>query len=119
MQVSLAKTRTYIPKCWKNRKAAKDKQVTVEYKLMTAEQEERFSEMYLHRSGDDGFGMTVKTHAVEIWDECVTKVVGIGIDGGAPITDPKKVREIPGIYELVSEMAAVIKRGLTEEDSKN
>ena len=118
MKISLSKTDTYVPKWRDNRKLPGDQQVTVEYKLMTAEQEERYSEMYLRREGEDDFGMTVKTHAVEIWDECVIKVNGLN-DGAKPLTDPKKVRAIPGIYELVTEVVAVIKQGITEEDSKN
>ena len=118
MQIRMSATDTYIPKWRDNRKLPEDQQVNVEYKLMTAEQEERFSTMYLRREGDDDFGMTVKTHAVEIWDECVTKVNGLN-DGAKPITDPKKVRTIPGIYELVTEVVAVIKQGIAEADSKN
>ncbi len=118
MQIKLSATSTYVPKWRDNRKLPEGEQVHVEYKLMTAEQEERFSEMYLRREGDDDFGMTVKTHAVEIWDECVTKVIGLN-DGEKPILKPKAVREIPGIYELITEVVAIIKQGITEEDSKN
>ncbi len=119
MKVSLSKSRTYAPKCLGNRKLKGDNQITVEYMLMTAEEEEKYSDLYLRREGDDDFGMTVKTHAIEIWDAKVTKVNGIWDTEGNAITDPEKVRNIPGIYELVSEVAAIIKRGLTEADSKN
>ena len=119
MKVSLAKHNTYVPKCMGNRKLKGENQVSVEYTLMTAEEEEKYSTMYLKREGEDDFGMTVETHAVEIWDACVTKVVGLFDVNDKAITDPKAVREIPGIYELVTEVAAVIKRGLTEADSKN
>ena len=119
MKVSISKSNIYVPECMGNPELPEAEQVIIEHTLMTAEQEEKFSTMYLRREGKDDFGMTVKTHAVEIWDACVTKVTNIEDMDGKPITDPKAVREIPGIYEMVTEVAAVIKRGLTEEDSKN
>ena len=118
MKIDLSKSRVYVPKCMRNRKLPKDQQINVEYTLMTAEQEERFSTMHLSRLGDDNMEMTVETHANEIWDACVTKVNGLN-DGEKPILDPKKVREIPGIYELITEVAGIIKQGLTETDLKN
>ena len=119
MRVNLAISNEYVPECMGNRDLPEDEQVTVTYRFMTASQEEQYSTMYLRREGDDDFGMTVKTHAVGIWTNCVTAVSGLTDQDGKPITNPAQVLEVPGIYEMVSEVAAVIKRGLTEIDSKN
>ncbi|KKL79301.1 hypothetical protein LCGC14_2016200 [marine sediment metagenome] len=119
MKVSLSITNTYVPEWRCNTSLPEAEQLRVTYRLMTAEQEERFSTMYLRREGEDDFGMTVQPHAVEIWGECVTAVANLEDLDGKPITDAKKVLDIPGVYELVTEVVAIIKRGVTEADSKN
>jgi len=109
----------YEPRCMGNPKLPKAERVVVSYRLMTAEQEEKYSTMYLQRGGDDDFGMTVEPHAVEIWTECVTSVAGLEDESGKALVTAKDVLKVPGIYEMVQEVAAVIKRGLSEEDLKN
>ena len=118
MRVSLSLTDQYIPEWRGNRDLPDDEQIKVTYRLMTAEQEEKYSTLYMRRGTGDDYSMDVKTHAVEIWDECVTTVTGLVGDSG-PITDPKQVRAIPGIYGLVTEVVAVIKRGISEDELKN
>ena len=119
MRVNLTATAEYVPKAMGNLELVPAQQVKVTYRLMTAEQEEKYSIMHASMpSGGGEMNMTVEPHAVEIWTDCVTAVTGLEDLSGKALT-PTETLNVPGIYELISEVAAVIKQGLTETDSKN
>ena len=118
MRVRVTRQETYIPKWNGNDKLKADEQIRVTYKLMTAEQEEQWSTLYFRRDDDD-FRMDVETHANAIWKECVVRVEGLRDENDKPITKPEDVLKVPGIYGLVTEVVAQIKRGLTEQEIKN
>jgi hypothetical protein len=120
MKVRIARADVYTPKWRGNRQLPEAEQIRVEYKLLTAEQEERFSSISPeYDKGGDVARIKVETHANAIWDECVVKVFGLTDDAGKAIESPAKVKEIPGIYTLITEVVAQIKRGLDEPDLKN
>lgn len=119
MRVNLTATAEYVPKAMGNQELPSDEQVKVTYRLMTAEQEEKYSIMHASMpTGGGEMNMTVEPHAVEIWTDCVTAVTGLEDLSGKALT-PKQALSVPGIYELISEVAGIIKQGLTEADSKN
>jgi len=123
MRVKVARDDVYIPRWRGNKKLPKDDQVKVVYSYMTAEQEEKYSDLqpkYVSEDEKMHYEIEVKYNVNAIWDECVKKVQGLfDEDTEKEITDPKKVREIPGIYGLVSEVVGHIKKGIDEEESKN
>ena len=123
MRVKVARDDVYIPRWRGNKKLPKDDQVKVVYSYMTAEQEEKYSDLqpkYVSEDEKMHYEIEVKYNVNAIWDECVKKVQGLfDEDTDKEITDPKKVREIPGIYGLVSEVVGHIKKGIDEEESKN
>lgn len=119
MRVKIARQDTYVPRWRGNRDLPESEQVKVHYHYMTAEQEERFSTIYMHRDEDESMSMKVETHANEVWLECVDQVLGLYGEDDKPITAPKDVLKIPGVYELITEVVGVIKKGLTEADEKN
>ena len=125
MQITISRTGKYIPKWQGNRQLPEKAQVSVEYAYMTPEQEERYTTFKpRYHSEDDGnpreVEITIETHALEIWRECVQRVHNLRV-GPDEITSPKEVAEIPGIYDLITEVVAHIKKGLeiTEHDAKN
>ena len=123
MKVKLSRTDIYIPNWNGNRSLPDSEQVKVEYRFMTCEEEERFSLVRPRYNMVEGKASEVeidyKTFANDIWKTCVKKVSGLYDEAGTEITEPKKVADIPGMYSLVTEVVAEIKRGLTEADLKN
>jgi hypothetical protein len=120
MKVRIARADVYTPKWRGNRDLPKADQISVEYKLLTAEQEERFSSISPeYDKGGEIARIKVETHANAIWDECVVKVFNLTDDNGKAIESPAKVKEIPGVYSLITEVVAQIKRGLDEIELKN
>ena len=129
VKIKLSRTDIYIPKWNKNRKLPEEEQIKIEYRFMTSEEEERFSlirptySMDKQNTDADGkpkeIAVDFELHANEIWDICVKKVTGLFDESGVEIAEPKKIRAIPGIYGLITEVVAEIKRGLTEEEIKN
>ena len=66
------------------------------------------------------YEIEVKYNVNAIWEECVKKVIGLyNEDTKKEITNPKEVRDIPGIYGLISEVVGHIKIGIEEEEAKN
>jgi hypothetical protein len=123
MKIKLSRTDVYIPKWNGNRSLPDSEQVKVEYRFMTCEEEERFSLIKPVYNMAEGKAQEITVnydlHANDIWDACVKKVSGLFDENGVELTEPKKIRAIPGMYNLVTEVIAEIKRGLTEDDSKN
>jgi len=120
MKVNLTITQTYVPEWRGNRSLPEGEQIVVTYRLMSAEQEERFAKMSAKSDGKGEYLVNIEPKAVEIFGACVTHVAGLFDMAGTPITEAKDVLAVPGIYELIGDVAAEIKKGmLTEEDSKN
>jgi len=121
MKVNISGKQVYIPKWNGNRKLPKDEQVTVEYRYMTCEEEEKYSNFVPKYSMDNTqeVELEIKPHANEMWDLCVTKISGLFDEAGKEIADPKAARKIPGSYGLITEVAAEIRKGIGEADSKN
>ena len=120
MKVSLSITQKFTPEWRGNRDLPTDEQIVVTYRLMTAEQEERFARMSAKSDGSGEYMVNIEPKAVEIFGACVTHIAGLFDTAGAPITEAAEVLKIPGIYDLIGDVAAEIKKGLiTEEDSKN
>ena len=123
MKIKLARTDIYVPRWNGNRSLPDSEQVKVEYRFMTCEEEERFSVVRPVYNMAEGKTQEITVnydlHANDIWRACVKKVSGLTDEAGAEITDPKKVADIPGMYSLITEVVAEIKRGLTEADLKN
>lgn len=123
MKIKLSRTDIYIPKWNGNRSLPESEQVKVEYRFMTCEEEERFSLIRPVYNVADGKTQEVSVnydlHANDIWRACVKKISGLQDENDTEITDPKKVADIPGMYSLITELVAEIKRGLTETDLKN
>lgn len=123
MKIKLARTDIYVPRWNGNRSFPDSEQVKVEYRFMTCEEEERFSKVQPIYNVAEGKTQEImvnyEQHANDIWRACVKKVSGLADEDGAEITDPKKVADIPGMYALITEVVAEIKRGLTEADLKN
>jgi hypothetical protein len=122
MELNISGIYTYVPKWRGNNKLPKEKQIVITYRYMTCEEEELFTQ-YIPRYDSknvDKVELDIKTNANAIWDTCVQKVTGItDASTGKEITDPKKVREIKGIYKLITEVVGEIKKGLDEEELKN
>jgi hypothetical protein len=93
MKIKLSRTDTYTPKWNGNRKLPTEEQVSVEYRYMTCEEEERWSVIRpIYSTKPDearDITMDVQTHANDIWDACVIKVNGLADENGVPVTDPK------------------------------
>jgi len=123
MKVKVARQDVYVPEWRGNRKLPEAEQIKVDFTFMTAEQEEKYSTIVPRYKGTDMDKMNVEveihTNANAIWDECVKRVTGLFDENDKEITDPKKVRNIPGIYGLITEVVAQIKKGIDEEKSKN
>ena len=122
MKIKLSRTDTYFPKWNGNRDLSDAEQVSVEYRYMTCEEQEKWSlirPVYNTKDGEGEVRVDYSTHANDIWDACVLKVNGLTDDKNLAITDPKAVRKVPGIYGLVTEVVAEIKQGLTETERKN
>jgi hypothetical protein len=123
LKIKLARTDTFVPKWNGNRELPESEQVKIEYRFMTCEEEEKYSALRPVFSADKtevrDVTIDVHTHANEIWDACVKKVSGFCDENGVELADPKKVRAVPGVYGLVTEVVAEIKTGLTAEQSKN
>lgn len=122
MKIKLSRTDTYVPKWNGNRELPEAERVSVDYRYMTCEEEEKWS--VIRPIFSEGETKEVKvdyaTHANEIWLACVKAVHGLTDMDGAPVSDAKAVLKVPGIYGFVTEVVAEIKRGiLTEQDSKN
>lgn len=123
MKVKVARSDTYIPRWRGNRDLPEDEQVKVEYSYMTAEQEEKYSDLqpkYVSEDDKMHYEIEVKYNVNAIWEECVKKVLGlVDEESGKEITDPKKVQGIPGIYTLITEVVGHIKKGIDEVEVKN
>ncbi len=122
MELTISGVYEFVPKFNGNRKLKGENQIVVTYRYMTSEEEERFTHIVPRYSSKDSdkVEVDVKTNANDIWDACVIKIVGLKDKAtGNPITDPKKVREIKGIYALITEVVAEIKKGFTEAELKN
>lgn len=121
MKINIAGKETYVPKWNGNRKLPKEEQVVVEYRYMTCEEEERFQAFVPRYDTENtkSVELEIQTHANDIWAACVTKLTGLSDTAGKEITDPKAVAKVPGVYGLVTEVVAEIKRGLDEGASKN
>jgi hypothetical protein len=124
MRLKVTRTDTYIPEWYNNKKDSAP--IKVSFKWQTSEQEEKFSKMrptYRGNMAEEDIQeveMDLESHICAIWDECVISVENvIDDDTGKPITDPKKVREIPGTYGLVTEVVAHIKAGFEALEEKN
>jgi hypothetical protein len=117
MKITIAQSGTYVPKWHGNLSLPADEQVKVDYQYMTAEQEEKYVKMIPRYKGEEVV-IDFDSNVNAIWDECVLRVHNLHGSAGE-ITDPKVVRNIRGIYGLITEVVAHIKQGLTEEESKN
>jgi len=126
MRLKVSRTDTYIPKWYNNKKLPVSEQIKVTFRFMTSEQEERFTKMRPTYRGNmaadeiQEVEMDLETHVNDIWDECVISVENlIDEDNGKAITKPLEVRNIPGIYGLVTEVVAHIKGGFEALEEKN
>lgn len=121
MKINISNKYTYVPKWNGNRKLPPDKQMSVEYRFMSCEEEEKFSQFVPKYKGDkrDEVELEIKTNANEIWDTCVTKVLGLYDEAGKELSDPKAVRKVSGTYGLITELVGIIRKGIGEEDQKN
>ena len=119
MKINISGKQEYTPKWNGNRKAPEKDRIRVEYRYLTCEEEERFSN-FSPRYDTEGkdVELEIKTHANEIWELCVTKISGLTDEADKPI-DPKGVLKAPGVYELITEVVAQVKKGISEDDSKN
>jgi len=125
MFLKISREDTYVPRWRGNDKLKEDEQIKIAFHYMTADQEERYTKfkpIYRGTAIDklQEVEMSIETHANDIWDGCVTKVTGLFDDETKKeITNPVEVRKIPGIYGLITEVVAFIKRGIEEIDEKN
>ena len=123
MKVKVARQDTYIPRWRGNRELPEDEQIRVEYSYMTAEQEEKYSDLqpkYVSEDNQMHYEIEVKYNVNAIWNECVKKVTGLyNEDTGKEINLPKEVAKVPGIYGLISEVVGHIKQGIEEDEVKN
>ena len=125
MFLKISREDTYIPHWRGNRKLKEDEQIKVTFHYMTADQEERYTKfkpIYRGTAIDklQEVEMSIETHANDIWDGCVTNITKIFDEASKKeITNPAEVRKIPGIYSLITEMVAYIKKGIDEVDEKN
>jgi hypothetical protein len=123
LKVKVARSDIYIPRWRGNKDLPEDEQIRVEYSYMTAEQEEKYSDLqpkYVSEDDKMHYEIEVKYNINAIWEECVKKVMGlVDEESGKEISDPKKVKNIPGIYGLITEVVGHIKKGIDEEEVKN
>ena len=123
MKVPITRAAVYTPKWRGNDKLPEVEQIRIEYKLLTAEQEERFSSIAPEYENDGKdikvTRIKVETHANQIWAECVVKVFNFVGDDGKPIENPIEVQKIPGVYGLITEVVAQIKKGIDEGLASN
>ena len=123
MKVKIARQDVYIPQWKKNRDLPEDEQVKVEFSYMTAEQEEKYSDLqpkYVSENDNMHYEIEVKYNINAIWNECVKKVTGLfNEDTDKEVTDPREVKKIPGIYGLITEVVGHIKHGIDEGEAKN
>ena len=121
MKVNISGKDTYVPKWNKNLKLESDERISVDYRYMTAEEEEKYSNFIPKYDTDktNSVELEIKTNANEIWDLCAIRVNNFFDPSGKPLSDPKEIRKIPGIYGLVTEVVAKIRQGITEAEAKN
>jgi len=123
LKVKIARQDVYIPQWKKNRDLPEDEQVKVEFSYMTAEQEEKYSDLqpkYVSENDNMHYEIEVKYNINAIWNECVKKVTGLfNEDTNKEVTAPGEVKKIPGIYGLITEVVGHIKRGIDEGEAKN
>lgn len=120
MEVRISGVYSYVPKWRGNDKLPDGEQVSVEHTFLTPEEEEKYSTFYPVYRGDKEVELEIKTNACAIWNSCVKKVLGfVDADTKQPITDPRKVAAIPGMFSLISEVVGHIKKGFDEEELKN
>jgi hypothetical protein len=119
MRVTVSREEYFVPEWNGNLKQKEADQVKVYFKYLTPEQEERYLQFRpIYRDGGSEIEMTVETNANAIWSDCVTRVEGLYDENDKPITDPKEVVKMPGMYGLITEAVARIKKG-QEVDEKN
>lgn len=115
----LAREGEYIPNWNRNKELKSADQIKVIYRYMTSVEEEQHTKISSkYYAQDVGIEMNIETKANEIWDLCVISIQGLFNDNKKEITDPKEVQKIPGIYGLITEVVAQIKKGI-EIDLKN
>ena len=123
MKVKIARQDIYIPRWKGNQDLPEDEQVKIEFSFMTSEQEEKYSDLqpkYVSENDHMHYEIEVKYNINAIWNECVKKVTGLfNEDTEKEITVPKDVKNIPGIYGLITEVVGHIKRGIDEVEAKN
>lgn len=121
MKINISNRYTYIPKWNGNRALPAKEQISVEYRYMTCEEEEKFSQFVPKYKGDkrDEVELEIKTNANEIWDLCTIKVNNLQDESGKELTDPKALRKVSGMYGLVTELVAIIRKGIEEAEAKN
>lgn len=123
MKVPITRSAVYVPKWRGNRDLPEVEQIRIEYRLLTAEQEERFSSIAPEYENDGKevkvTRIKVETHANAIWAENVVKVFNFVGDDGKPVENPIEVQKIPGVYGLITEVVAQIKRGIDEDQARN
>jgi hypothetical protein len=121
MKVNISGKDIFIPKWNSNREAPEAERIRVEYRYLTAEEEEKYTNLIPKYDTKDtsNIELEIKTHANEIWDLCVSAVHNLYDTNNKEITDPKAIRKIPGIYGLVTEVVGKIRQGITEAEIKN
>lgn len=121
MKINISNRYTLVPKWNGNRELPLEEQVTVEYRYMTCEEEEKYSQFVPKYKGEkrDEMELEIKSNANEIWDNCALKVNGLRDETGKELSDPKAVRKVAGTYGLVTEVVAAIRKGFSEEEQKN
>lgn len=121
MKVNISGKETYVPKWNGNRKLPKDEQITVEYRYMSCEEEERFQAFVPRYDTENtkSVELEIQSHANDIWAACVVKVTGFQDAVNGKDMDPKAIVKVPGVYGLITEVVAEIKRGIDEGEAKN
>ncbi len=118
MKINVSKGDTYIPEWRGNKDLPEKEQIKVEFTYMTGEQEERLTPIIPTFNEKNEIQIEYKSNASAVWDECVSKISGL-VGDDKEITDPGKVKALPGTYGLITEMVGHIRRELTSTDSKN
>jgi hypothetical protein len=120
VEVRISGNYKYIPKWRGNDKLPESEQIVVHHTYLTPEQEEKYSTFHPVYKGKEEVELEIKTNAVAIWNTCVQSVAGFtDAESKLPITDPKKIATIPGMFGLITEVVAHIKKGFDEEELKN
>ena len=124
MHLKIAREDEFIPEWNHNKKDSAS--IKIHFKFMTSEQEERFAKMRptyhgdMANTEDQEITIDLESHNNDIWDACVTSVENvIDEDTNKPVTKPLAIRNIPGIYGLVTEVVAHIKGGIEALEEKN